>query len=190
MQCMKVVGAFSDRDAARAYVNRTGGLVLTATSGETAHLPFAALTLQVSDDLVGLREAADVGTYLVCERTMKNQPLAALPVADHPGSVGIFTMVANPEMGKAAADAHWRDIHTPIALDVHQAMTHYYQLSVQHVFDGPDWNGFALCCFASEDDLRHRFFATKEGEERVNQDVRTFADTRQSPRRVIAEVVS
>ena len=65
-------------------------------------------------------------------------------------------------------------------------MTHYYQLSIVHRFAGPQWNGFALCCFKTESDLRLHFFNSKDGERRIAEDVRKFADTRRSPRRVVA----
>jgi hypothetical protein len=48
------------------------------------------------------------------------------------------------------------------------------------------WNGFALCCFRNEDDLRNRFFNTPEGEAAIARDVAKFADSRESPRRVIS----
>ena len=65
-------------------------------------------------------------------------------------------------------------------------MTHYYQLSVLQRFKGPAWNGFALCCFSSEEDLRNKFFNTPDGETAIARDVAIFADPRKSPRRVIS----
>lgn len=184
MNTLWLVGAFSDITSAQnAAIN---GRVLAASSEKTDHLPFAALVISTTDDLDALRQAADVGTYLVTERTIRNLPIRELEPGSEPGVLGIFTMVANPKMGAKASDAHWRDNHAPLALEIHEAMTHYYQLSVQQVFSGPDWNGFALCCFATEDDLRHKFFNSPEGERRIAEDVAKFADTRNSPRRVIA----
>ena len=198
MNTMWLVGAFSDKDKAckkaceKACKKASGTAgdtrVLVATGAKTEHLPFAALVISTTDDLEALKNAADVGTYLVTERTIRNRPIRELSTDNEPGVLGIFTMVANPDMGAKASDQHWRDNHAPLALEIHEAMTHYYQLSVQHVFSGPDWNGFALCCFATEDDLRHKFFNSPEGERRIAEDVAIFADTRNSPRRVISSL--
>lgn len=188
MSSMKLAAAFADKQTAGTFARETGGDLLVATKDETDHLPFAALYLGATDDLAGMQDAADVGVYLVCERTFKNRPLSALNEDQLPVSIGIFTMVANASMGTRESDRHWRDQHAPLALKVHSAMTHYYQLSVVHRFGGPDWHGFALCCFATEDDLRDRFFDSKEGERAIAEDVAQFADTRQSPRRVVARL--
>jgi len=188
MLAMKMVAAFSSRQTAESFGRENRGHLLAATSDETGHLPFAALYLGATDDIEHMLDVADVGVYLACERTIKNQPLSVIHASSLPGSVGIFTMVANPSMGAAAADRHWRDRHAPLALEIHAAMTHYYQLGVAHRFSGPDWHGFALCCFATEDDLRQRFFKSKEGERAIAEDVARFADTRKSPRRVIAHI--
>ena len=69
-------------------------------------------------------------------------------------------------------------------------MTHYYQLTVVHKFFGEPWNGFAFCCFATEDDLRDRFYDSAQGKRRVAQDVVKFADTKNSPRRVVTRLSS
>lgn len=182
-----LVGLFSDRAVAKTNQDNLGGVLLTASSEATDHLPFASLLMTKTDDPTALHEA-DVGAYLVCPRTIKHRELSQLEPPDYPGSIGIFTMIANPDLGAIEADRYWKDNHAPLALDIHEAMTHYYQLSVVHSFRGPTYHGFALCCFASEDDLRHRFFKSKEGEKLIAEDVAKFADTRNSPRRVIATI--
>ena len=68
----------------------------------------------------------------------------------------------------------------------HVAMTHYAQLSLVHRLHGPEWDGFALCGFDSIEDLKERFFETEEGRIAIRKDVATFADTKLSPRRLIA----
>ena len=157
MSSLMLAGACSDRERAAETALRTGGINLTATSADTNHLPFASLTLSVTDELDLFVGDADVGSYLVCERPIKNTPLLQLTQENQPGSICIFTMVGNADLGPRESDLHWRDKHAPLALEVHTAMTHYYQLSVLHRFNGPMWNGFALCCFRNEDDLRNRF---------------------------------
>ena len=181
-----LAGAYSNPEKAAETAVRTGGINLAATSSETNHLPFASLVLAVTDELDMFVSDADVGSYLVCERPIKNTPLLQLTKENQPGSIGIFTMVANADLGARESDQHWRDKHAPLALAVHTAMTHYYQLSILQRFNGPVWNGFALCCFRNEDDLRHRFFNTPEGETAIAKDVAKFADPRKSPRRVLS----
>jgi hypothetical protein len=186
MNSLLLAGAYSDKQKAADTAARTGGINLTATATETNHLPFASLVLSVTDELDLFVRDADAGSYLVCERPIKNAPLLQLSLESRPGSIGIFTMVANADLGARESDRHWRDKHAPLALEVHTAMTHYYQLSVLQRFKGPAWNGFALCCFSSEEDLRNKFFNTPDGETAIARDVAIFADPRKSPRRVLS----
>ena len=190
MSILKMAAVFADKQAAAAAAADSQSLLFEASAAVTQHLPFAALVLGASPSLVKLETETTAGLYLVNERTMKNQPLSALSADELPASVGIFPMVANAQLGPEAADEHWREQHAPIALEVHKAMTHYYQLTVVHKFFGEPWNGFALCCFANEDDLRDRFYDSAEGKRRVAQDVVKFADTKNSPRRVVTRLSS
>ena len=186
MNTLWLTGAFSDKEHAITCASTYNAILLTSINSQTSHLPFAALVLATTDAISEFQAVADVGCYLVTERTIKHRPIRDLTQDTQPGVLGVFTMVANPALGAAASDMHWRDNHAQLALETHEAMTHYYQLSVQHCFHGPEWNGFALCCFATEDDLRQRFFNSPEGERAITKDVAKFADTRRSPRRVIA----
>jgi len=188
MSILKLAAVFSDKAVAAEVADLSQCFMFEAAIEDTQHLPFAALVLDPSPNLLGLKERADVGFYLVSERTLKNQPLSALNPDQLPGSVGIFPMVASPQIGPKAADKHWHEQHAPLALEVHAAMTHYYQLTVVHKFAGAHWNGLALCCFANENDLRNKFYNSAEGKRRVAEDVRKFADTQNSPRRVVARL--
>jgi uncharacterized protein (TIGR02118 family) len=94
-------------------------------------------------------------------------------------------MVRAPGLSHQAADAHWRDVHGPLALTHHGFMTHYTQLSVVKNLSGLPLDGFALCGFTSEGDLRERFYSTEDGPAAIAADVRTFSDLKRSPRRLI-----
>lgn len=188
MSTLKIAATFADKAEAEKVANLSQGLMFEASAEKTEHLPFATLVLGTSAALMDLKQRTDVGLYLVNERAVLNQPLSVLNQDMLPASVGIFPMVANAEIGAEAADRHWREQHAPIALEVHTAMTHYYQLAVMHRFSGADWNGLALCCFANEDDLRNKFYNSSEGKRRVAEDVAKFADTKNSPRRVVARL--
>lgn len=190
MSTLKIAAAFADKAEAEKVANLSQSLMFEASAEKTEHLPFAALVLGTSATLMALKQRTDVGLYLVTERAVLNQPLSLLEQDMLPASVGVFPMVANAEIGAEAADRHWREQHAPIALEVHTAMTHYYQLAVMHRFSGADWNGLALCCFANEDDLRNKFYNSSEGKRRVAEDVAKFADTKNSPRRVVARLAA
>lgn len=185
---LKLVTAWRDREPARQIAAQNHGICLEAASAETSHLPFAALAIVITDELDELLEGDPLGAWLVCQRTFKGAPLEEFREQQFPGAVGIYPMIARSDISPAEADRHWRDRHAPLALDVHKVMTHYYQLAVLHVFKGAEWNGIALCCAASAEDLRERFFETPAGERAIAADVSRFADTRRSPRRVIARV--
>jgi hypothetical protein len=64
-------------------------------------------------------------------------------------------------------------------------MWDYTQCSVVATLSGTPYDGFALCGFASEEDLRERFFDGPEGQAAIRADVATFADMERSPRRVL-----
>jgi uncharacterized protein (TIGR02118 family) len=181
---MELVGAFSDRDTATRIAGELKGTLLCDEREDTSHLPFAALVTGSTDDLPHLLDAADVGVYLVCRREIK-QKVRSETHGRLSGVIGVFTLIANPEMGHQGADQHWRDNHAPLALDVHTAMSNYNQLSIVYRFSGPQWDGFALCGFDTIEDLRTRFFNSKEGEAAIAKDVARFSD-RKSPRRIIA----
>lgn len=140
-------------------------------------LPFQALLTATTDTLSILESAADVGLYIVCRRLIK---------PGEANSIGLFPLLHHPERTHEASDAHWRDIHAPLALVHHAHMTHYTQLSVVQTLSGRPYDGFALCGFASEEDLRERFFTTKESVQVIQDDVSKFADVSKSPRRLIA----
>ena len=188
MSTLKIAAVFADKTDAEKVAKLGQSLMFGASADTTEHLPFAALVLGTSASLMDLKQQKDVGLYLVNERAVLNQPLSILNQDMLPASVGIFPMVANAEIGAKAADRHWREQHAAIALEVHTAMTHYYQLAVIHRFSGADWNGLALCCFANEDDLRDKFYNSSEGKRQVAEDVAKFADTKNSPRRVVARL--
>jgi uncharacterized protein (TIGR02118 family) len=174
---LELAGAFSDRSAAHDAARRIGGNVYEDQRDDPSKLPFAALVTGVTDDPTILAESADVGMYLVCRRVIK------------PGAAqvyGLFPMLHHPQKTHEQADAHWRDVHGPLALEHHAFMSHYVQLSVVHTLAGAAFDGFALCGFESISDLKERFFTTEESVAVIAADIQNFADAPRSPRRLIA----
>lgn len=162
-QCAKLAGQLNGH----LYVDERGA----------SKLPFTALLTVTTDNLQPLADIADVGLYVVCRRVIK---------PGKPQKVALFPMVHHPDKTHAECDAHWRDVHAPLALIHHEAMTHYSQLSITHRISGAEWDGFALCGFDSEDDIRNRFYTTEASVQVIADDVRKFANPAASPRRLIA----
>ena len=124
-----------------------------------------------------MREVADVGLYVICRRLIK---------PGVPNKIALFPLVHHADKTRDECDAHWRDVHAPLALVHHAHMTHYTQLAVVERLSGEEINGFALCGFDSEEDIRERFFTTKESIQIIQDDIQNFADVSKSPRRLIA----
>ena len=185
MSALKLVAVYANKKPPAD----PAAMTLAATAEQTDHLPFASLVISDAPDLLLANNGSPLGLYLVSERAMLNRPLQDLAPQDLPGSVGIFPMIAKPSLDPASADRYWQQVHAPLALQVHAAMTHYYQLQIVHRFFGPVWHGLALCCFASEQDLREKMYDSAEGKQRIASDIANFADTKRSPRKVVARVV-
>ncbi len=167
--------ASTDPAATRELARVRGG-TFYADEREGAEVPFRCLATLVTDELEAAAAAADYGLYLVARRTVKAGDAAVLSLAP---------VVRREAMSHAEADAHWRDVHGPLALKHHAHMTHYTQLSVLHTLSGEPLDGFALCGFASIEDLRERFFSEPDSREVMTADIRKFADSRRSPRPLI-----
>jgi len=180
---LELAAATTEAVAARELARRLGGSLYADVrtedrkeDPERPELPFQALVTLVTDDVDALSVIGDVGIYLVCRRTIKSGPAAVL---------GLYPLVRHPDLSHRDADAHWRDVHAPLALRHHAHMTHYTQLSVVHTLSGMPLDGMALCGFASLQDLRERFYSEPDSRSVIAADVRTFADTRRSPRALI-----
>ncbi len=174
------------RDAAvgREIAETLGGVAYCAESERAEKAPFRSLIRVATDDLEALAPAADVGLYLSYGRVMRRESVARRPGEPTRGIVAVFGLHRNPALSHREADAHWRDVHKPLALRHHPGMCDYHQASILQVLHGEAFDGFAFCKFASEDDLRTRFFDNDEGRSIILADVAKFADPNQSPRAV------
>lgn len=169
--------ACSSVDTAAELARDLKGTLYADNRDDTSKLPFAALATVVSDDISELQVAADVGLYVICRRVIK--PGAA-------NIYGLFPLIHHPDKTHVQADAHWRDTHGPLALEHHAFMTHYVQLSVVHRIEGPEIDGFALCGFENYEDFKNKFFTTEASVDVIAKDIENFANTKASPRRLIA----
>jgi uncharacterized protein (TIGR02118 family) len=170
-------------EAAIAIARAAKGTALVAVDGQRDPA-FASLVLGDGGDQAALESIADIGLYEVTVRPMRHQRRFWPPDNVSPGVTAVFAMVARRDLTHAEADTHWRDVHAPLALRHHPGMWHYHQVSIDRVFAGPEYDGFALCAFASEQELHERFFGGPDDREIITADVASFADTVASPRRV------
>ncbi len=158
-----------------------GGVAFLANDGQREPT-FSALVL--GPDRQALESVADIGMYRVTVRPMRHQRRFWPPGDATPGVTAAFAMLRRPDLTHEQSDAHWRDIHAPLALRHHPGMWHYHQVSIDEVLEGRFYDGIALCAFASEQELTERFFGGPEDQEVIRADVATFADMTNSPRRV------
>ena len=173
---LELAAASTDVDGVRELAGTLGGTLYVDEREAWRHLPFRALLTAVTDDADTMADVADVGLYVVCRRLVK---------PGDPDVIALFPLVRHPAKSHHEADVHWRDVHAPLALEHHGFMTHYTQLSVVHIISGLALDGFALCGFASIDDLRNRFFTAPASRGVIEADIQRFADTTNSPRRLI-----
>ena len=169
--------AGTDRRAVQDLVGHHRGRLFVDERDDPSRLPFAALGVVTTDNLAPLEAVADVGLYLICARVVKSGSAAVY---------GLFPMLHHPNSSHTESDAHWRDVHAPLALKHHAYMSQYSQLSVVTTLSGTPFDGFALCGFDSREDLKERFFSEPDSREVIEADIQKFADVRNSPRRLIA----
>ena len=171
-----------DRSAAVEVARVVSGVALVALDNDDRDRPFD--TLVIGHGRVAVGRAADIGLYGVSVRPVRYQRRSWPPESVTPGVTAVFAMVRRPDLTHEEADAHWREVHAPLALRHHPGMWHYQQVSVDAVVAGPAYDGIALCGFPSEQELRERFFGGPEDRDIISADVALFADMVRSPRRV------
>ena len=159
----------------------TGGTAFVAMERERDPV-FASLVL--ADDRAAIAPVADLGLYAVEVRRMRHQRRTWPTATATPGVTAAFVMVRRPDLTHEQADAHWHDVHAPLALRHHPGMWHYHQISITEALAGPPYDGIALCAFASEQEMSERFFGGFEDQAIIAADVARFADTANSPRRI------
>jgi len=168
----------------RALARQLQGIIYVDDRQDTGSLPFRVLMRLPLDGRPGTDPAslADmaVGTYRAIPREIKGGSMTV---------VSLHAMIRHPDLSHAQADDHWHHQHGPLALLHHPYMSQYIQLSVDECLSGPAYDGFALCGFATLDDLKQRFFAGQTSIDVIRTDVGRFSDVQQSPRRLVAKVI-
>jgi hypothetical protein len=77
--------------------------------------------------------------------------------------------------------------HLPLTLRHHLGMWDCQQCRVVHILAGPDYDCFALDSFASEADLRERFYNEPAARQVILDDISTMVDVERSRRRVLCQ---
>ena len=183
MQELIAIG--NDLDAATQVARELNGISYLGDPDEARELPFRALVRVMTDDLSAVAPAAGIGLYVGFCRTIRERPEPVVAGQASTGVTAIFPMLHHEDLDHRRSDDHWRDVHAPLALRHHPGMWDYSQLSVVHTIEGPEFDGFALCAFASIEDMKERFFGDDHDREVIYADVASFVNPR-SPRRVVA----
>ena len=184
---LEIVVLGNDIDAALEVAADVGGVALVADRSDTRELAFRTVVRAAVDDLDRLAAAASVATLVCFRRVICQRDRPAHRGQPSPGFTAVFGLVAHSDLTHRQADAHWRDVHAPLALTHHAAMWDYSQLSVVDQIDGEiALDGIALCAFRSMDDLRTKFFNDDASRDIILADVNSFADSKRSPQRLIA----
>jgi uncharacterized protein (TIGR02118 family) len=144
----------------------------------------AFTTLVLTEDRDAVARVASIGLYAVTVRRMRHQRRFWPDGEPSPGVTAAFGMLRQESLSHAQSDAHWRDVHAPLALRHHPGMWHYQQVSIDEVVSGRFYDGIALCAFASDQELEERFFGGPEDQAVIRNDVAKFADMTRSPQRV------
>ena len=167
----------TDIAGAKQLADKLGGRLYADEREKHQKLPFRALLTATTDDLSPLTQIADVGLSVICRRVVKDGPKS---------DIGLFPILRRPSLSHKQTDAHWRDIHAPLALVHHAAMSFYHQCSVVHCISGLQLDGIAMCGFESLDDFHNNFYTTPDSVKVIADDVRQWAAIEQSPNRLIA----
>jgi uncharacterized protein (TIGR02118 family) len=168
----------SDAVAAVDTARAVSGTAYVVHDGEPGAY-FAGMV--IGADRAALETIADVALYEVEVRVLRHQRRFWPEGDPMPGLVAVFSLV-RPE-GKTHDEhvAHWRDTHAPLALRHHPGMWHYHQVTVQQVISGPDYDGFALLGFPSQQDFAERFFGNDDDVAVISADAPKFVNQSAMP---------
>ncbi len=178
---LEMIGLGHDTEAMVEVGRDLGATVYVSHPTQSDRRPYSGLIRAVTDEIEALRSVCDVALHVGYARVVK--PRTAAPLPDR--SVAAFGLVRRGDLTHRQADDHWRDVHAPLALVHHAAMSDYTQLSIVATLMGQELDGVALCAFGTRDDLSTKFFNDDDARAAIEADVASFADPARSPRRVV-----
>ena len=180
----ELVAVGNDIEAAVNVSSKLDGVCYLADPADERALAFRTLVRCVTDSPQDLHSSAGYGMYFVFSRVIRERNTIVESGVPSPGITAIFPLLHHPNLTHEQSDAHWRDVHAPLALQHHPGMWDYTQLSVSRTLTGPAVDGFALVSFESMESMKERFFGDENDRDVIYRDVASFADS-DSPRRVI-----
>jgi uncharacterized protein (TIGR02118 family) len=121
-----------------------------------------------------------VGAFRVNQRCLR--------VASRPG-VALVVPVYRAQLSPAEFDAHWRDVHAPLALAHHVGMCGYDQNTVLEALHpgSPGYDGIAVLRFPSAAALREGLFDSPDGQAAILADTRRFVNVRRLESALLSE---
>lgn len=122
-----------------------------------------------------VRSLPDVAIHRTTSRRLRRHRMTWDPGRPTPGVGIIFDIRRNAALDRPAFDAHWRDVHGPLALAHHIGMWDYEQVTVVGG-DTAGLDGFAIVQFPTVEDASERFFDTRDGAAIVSADAAAFTD--------------
>jgi uncharacterized protein (TIGR02118 family) len=120
--------------------------------------------------------------YRVETRRVKACPRSWADGERTPGVELLAALRRLPALGRADFDAHWREVHAPLALRHHPGMWEYRQSAVRAVETpgSPDLDGLAVIGFPSAEECARRLYDSPEGRAAIHADLATFLDLARS----------
>jgi uncharacterized protein (TIGR02118 family) len=129
-----------------------------------------------------LRDLGGPHVYRVETRRVKAYPRSWPDGARTPGIEMLSTLRRLARLGRADFDAHWRDVHAPLALRHHPGMWEYRQNAVLAVetAGSPELDGLAVIGFPSAEECARRLYDSPDGRAAIFADLATFLDLARS----------
>jgi uncharacterized protein (TIGR02118 family) len=160
---------------------------------EPADAAFATLLRVEGADpeAAALPGVGGIGRYRIEERHVKARPLTWPAGSASPGVAAVYGVRRHPSLDRAGYDAHWRDVHAPLALRHHVGMDDYWQCAIIESLrpEGPDYDGIAIVQFPSQQAFEEQFFDSRAGRDVIVADASSFTDLAGSDRVLMTEYV-
>jgi uncharacterized protein (TIGR02118 family) len=139
--------------------------------------------------VAALRDLGGPHVYRVATRRVKAYPRTWPDGARTPGVELLAAMRRSPELSHEAFDAHWREVHAPLAVRQNPGLWEYRQNAVLAVETpgSPDFDGIAVLGFASADECRFRLHGSPDDGAALLADLAGVLDLSRSESTVTGE---
>ena len=130
------------------------------------------------DAVSALRDLGGPHVYRVEPRRLRAYPRTWPDGARTPGVELLAAMRRSPALSREAFDAHWREVHAPLALRHHPGLWEYRQNAVLGVETpgSPELDGIAVLGFPSAEECGPGLDGSPEGRAEILADLARFLD--------------